>query len=58
MKNEPPPIRFYSPNLRFIVFATGQALWCRKDMAALTDDDKREAGAVLDLLLEDEAGNA
>lgn len=58
MKTELPSIRFYSPNLRFIVFASGQALWCRKDFAVLTEDDKREAGDILDLLMEDEAGNA
>jgi hypothetical protein len=52
-----PTLRFYSPNLKFLLFATGQAVWCRKDFGIITGNDQKEALDALDLLMEDDAGH-
>lgn len=53
-----PSLRFYSPNLRFIWFSSGQMMWARKDFKVVTEADSKEAREVFELFMEDEAGNA
>ena len=54
-----PPIRFTSQNLRFVFFFdSGRFLCYRKDLKRFIKADKREADAVMDLLMQEPAGFA
>jgi hypothetical protein len=54
-----PAIRFTSRNLRFVFFFdSGRFLCYRKDLKRFTKADKREADAVMDLLMQEPAGFA
>jgi hypothetical protein len=59
MEEQVAHIRFTSQNLRFIFFVdSGKFLCYRKDLKRFTKADKREADAVMDLLMQEPAGFA
>ena len=59
MNERIPPIRFSSQNLQFIFFFhSRRMLWHRKDFAAVTEADEREADEALDLAITEPAGFA
>lgn len=47
----------FSPNLISILFASALVFCFRRESRVITENDQKEAGDILDLLMEEDAGH-